>query len=126
MCDNPPASVPSTGPQDLWPDDLDALVAAPDHHALLLENDRVRVLDTRVAPGSRTPLHTHRWPAALYVLQWSQFVRRDSHGAVVLDSRTVASLRQPPAVLWSAPLQPHTLENVGVGDLHILSVEVKA
>ena len=29
-----------------WPGELDALVAAPGHHKLLLENDIVRVLDS--------------------------------------------------------------------------------
>ena len=38
-----------------WPD---ALVAASKHHRLVLENDRVRVLDTRIAPGDTGPLHT--------------------------------------------------------------------
>ena len=28
-----------------WPDALDAVVAAPQNHKVLLENDRVRVLD---------------------------------------------------------------------------------
>jgi quercetin dioxygenase-like cupin family protein len=51
-----------------WPDELDALVAAPAHHKLLFENERVRVLETRIAAGDRTPVHTHRWPAALYIL----------------------------------------------------------
>ena len=44
-----------------WPPELDALIAAPKQHRLLLENDRVRVLDTEIAPGDRTPVHTHRW-----------------------------------------------------------------
>jgi predicted metal-dependent enzyme (double-stranded beta helix superfamily) len=52
----------------LWPDSLDALVAAPDHHTLLLENDRVRVLITRIAPGDITPIHTHRWRGIPMVL----------------------------------------------------------
>jgi hypothetical protein len=34
-----------------WPADLDALRAAPGQHRLLLENERVRILDTRIAPG---------------------------------------------------------------------------
>jgi len=34
-----------------WPEELDALRAAPRQHRLMLENDRVRVLDTRVAAG---------------------------------------------------------------------------
>ncbi len=30
---------------------LDAMTAAPDHHVVLFENDRVRVLDTRLGCG---------------------------------------------------------------------------
>ena len=44
-----------------WPDSLDALTAAPESHRLLFENDAVRVLETRIAPGETTLLHTHRW-----------------------------------------------------------------
>jgi hypothetical protein len=108
-----------------WSDDLDALVAAPDNHTLLYENDRVRVLDTCVRPGEQTPVHTHRWPAALYFLSWSHFVRRDDQGATVLDSRTVAALQNPPSALWSAPLPPHFLENVGDAELRVISFEIK-
>jgi hypothetical protein len=38
-----------------WPDKLDALVAAPGNHQLLLENERVRVPLTTVAIGATTP-----------------------------------------------------------------------
>lgn len=108
-----------------WPDELDALIAAPDHHQLLLENERVRVLDTRIPPGGSTPVHTHRWPAWLYVLSWSDFVRYDDKGKVLLDSRTVESLKVPPTTVWAAALPPHSLENVGNNDLHVISVELK-
>ena len=111
--------------ESLWPDALDALVAAPAHHTLLFENDRVRVLNTYIAPGDRTPIHTHLWPSALYILSWSSFVRYDAQGIVLLDSRTVPALATPPPVLWSAPLPPHALENVGTTDLRLISVEVK-
>ena len=120
----PTQSNSSPMPQD-WPDFLDALVAAPGHHKLLLENDRVRVLDTRIAAGDRTPLHTHRWPSAMYVLSWSSFMRYDDKGKVLVDSRKVDAFRVPPVVVWSTPLPPHTLENVGETDLHIISVELK-
>ena len=106
-------------------DPLEATTAAPDHHWLLLENDRVRVLDTRVAPGERTPLHAHRWPAVLYVLEWSDFVRRDADGEILLDSRTLPSRPRPGDALWGEPLVPHSVENLGSGELHILAVEVK-
>jgi quercetin dioxygenase-like cupin family protein len=105
---------------------LDAMTAAPDHHWVLLENDHVRILDTRIAPGESTPVHAHQWPAALYVLSWSDFVRRDTEGAIVLDSRSTERRPSPGEALWIAPLVPHSVENVGDSDLHILAVEVKS
>ena len=107
-----------------WPEELDALAAAPKHHVLLFENEAVRVLDTRVPAGETVPLHTHRWPSALYILSWSDFVRRDGDGAVVADSRNGQKLPEGTA-LWSGPLAPHTLENVGTSELRAISVEVK-
>lgn len=108
-----------------WTEGLDAVVAAPRNHTLLFENERVRVLDTRVPPGDTVPLHTHRWPGVLHVLSWSDFVRRDAKGAVLVDTRSSRLAAAIGSVLWSAPLPPHSLENVGASDLHILAVEIK-
>jgi hypothetical protein len=105
------------------PDPLDALVAAPEHHRLIFENAQVRVLDTRIAPGDRTPVHTHRWPAVHYVVSWSDFVRRDAAGAVLADTR--GKVPPPPEALWGEPLPPHSLENVGETPIHIISTELK-
>jgi len=70
-----------------WPNELDALVAAPAHHTLVLENDRVRVLDARVECGDSVPVHTHRWPSIQYLTSVSDFVRREADGliAVVIE-----------------------------------------
>jgi hypothetical protein len=106
------------------PDVLDALAAAPQHHKLLFENDAVRVLDTCIAPGETTRLHSHCWPATLYFLSWSDFVRRGEDAAVIVDSRTLPPIAAGRA-LWSGPLGPHTLENVGDSELHVIAVELK-
>ena len=104
---------------------FDAMTKAPDHHTVLLENDRVRVLDTRVAPGERTPVHAHEWPAALYVLSWSDFVRYDPEGNVLVDSRTMNVRPDIGDAIWSNAVGPHFVENVGQTDLHILAIETK-
>jgi hypothetical protein len=115
----------SQPPAHIQPDELDALQAAPEHHALLFEDDWVRVLDTRIRPGEATAVHTHCWPSQLDVLSWSGFVRRDATGETTLDSRTIPQLRTPPVTVWSEPLPPHSLENVGTADIDIVSVELK-
>jgi quercetin dioxygenase-like cupin family protein len=106
-------------------DPLDAMLTSPDHHEVLLENDHVRVLDTRLEPGERTPVHSHRWPSSLYVLSWSDFIRRDEDGNVLVDSRTWDTHPAPGEALWSAPLVPHWVENVGDRPLRIIAVELK-
>jgi hypothetical protein len=110
---------------DRWPAGLDARVAAPDHHELLLENEHVRVLDTRIRPGEATPVHTHSWPSVLYVLSWSDFVRYDAEGKILLDSRTLGEKPKVGAALWSEPLAPHCAENVGERELRVIAVELK-
>jgi len=114
------------GDRESWPMSLDARVAAPEHHEILLENEYVRVLDTRIAPGERTPLHTHRHPSVFYVLSWSDFVRYDAAGAVLLDSRTMDTKPEAGTILWSDPLGPHRAQNVGNGELRVIAVEVKS
>ena len=104
---------------------LDAMITAPDHHEILLENEHVRILDTCVKPGHRTPVHAHEWPAALYVVSWSDFIRRDPDGNVMVDSRN-RKIGEDGAALWLQPLPPHSIENVGHGDLRIIAVEVKS
>ncbi len=108
-----------------WTDGLDAMAAAPDHHEVLLENDRVRVLDTRLKPGEATPVHTHRWPAVLYIISISDFVRCDPQGNVIFDSwesKTTAEIGQ---TAWSPPLTPHFVRNVGEKEIRVISVEIK-
>ena len=85
----------------------------------------MRVLDTRIGPSERTAEHTHRWPAAHYVVSWSDFVRRDADGALLLDTRAKDGSVTVPEALWGQPLPPHSLENVGSAMLHIISTEVK-
>jgi hypothetical protein len=106
-----------------WPDELDAVLAAPQHHTLVFENDRVRVLDTRIAPGDTVPVHTHRWPAVYYTIQIAHFVRRDGEGNVTFDSRTLTTLR--PAANWLDCLEPHSVENVGETEIRLISFELK-
>lgn len=107
-----------------WPDSLDALAAAADFHTVLLENDDVRVLDTRIGPGQTVPVHTHRWPAVLYVVTSGHFVRRDGDGSVLVDTRGGEPLAPGTAVVTD-PLPPHTLENVSETEIRVLAVELK-
>jgi hypothetical protein len=46
---------------------MDALLAAPASHRVLLENDRVRVLEVVIEPRTREPEHTHQAASVMIV-----------------------------------------------------------
>ncbi len=82
----------------------------------------MRVLDTRIPVGDIVPIHTHRWPGVYYTIQASAFVRRDQEGTITFDSR-----ESPPrgTANFLAYLPPHSVENVGDVEIHLISVELK-
>lgn len=121
------SSALSRTPNDIWPwpDSLDALTAAPAHHALLLENEKVRVAETRIPPGQMVPAHTHRFAGVLFILSWSDLIRREQDGPILLDTRQLPDKPRLNTPLWQEPLPPHTVENVGGSELMAVQVEIK-
>ena len=109
-----------------WPPELDAIIAAPKHHRLVFENDQVRVLDTRIPVGDIVPVHTHRWPAVYNTVRFSHFILRDGEGNILFDSRNISPDADPlPPAAWLDCLPPHSIENVGDVEIHLISFELK-
>ena len=107
-----------------WSPSLDGPVG-PQNHQVLFENDRVRVLETMIRPGETTPVHTHEAATVMYVVSGSSFVRRDDHGAVMVDTSTMDPPYVIPSVLWSDFTPSHTLENTGPETLRVIGIELK-
>ena len=57
---------------------LVGVAIAPNIHKVIFENDEVRVLETTIAAGETTPLHTHLRPTAMYVISESYSLTRGS------------------------------------------------
>ena len=108
-----------------WPDSLDALVAAAGNHTLLFENERVRVVQTRILPGDSTAIHTHRWPSVLFVFASSDLVRFDERGDALMDTREAAQGLKLHSPVWQEPLPPHSVKNVGGAEFRGVQVELK-
>ena len=84
------------------------------------------MLDTNISPGEITHVHTHQFPASLYIISWSDFIRYDDSGNIMADSKALALNISSGSALWSGPLHPHVLKNVGEKNLHAISVELKS
>jgi hypothetical protein len=52
-----------------WDPTLDAVIAAPRHHKVLYENERLRVLEVTLEPQDEEPVHHHRWPSVFVLDQ---------------------------------------------------------
>jgi beta-alanine degradation protein BauB len=94
----------------------DPAVTNTDHYEVVLENDRVRVLEYRDRPGDRTTPHSHP-DSVMYTL--TSFRRRltsdDTDREVELAAGTVGWL----------PAQEHHGENIGDTPTHVIFVELK-
>jgi hypothetical protein len=58
MSNNHLGSDPTT-----WDPAFDAVIAAPQNHKVVFENDRLRVLEVTLEPDEEEPIHHHRWPS---------------------------------------------------------------
>ncbi|HEY6931434.1 MAG TPA: cytoplasmic protein [Thermoanaerobaculia bacterium] len=95
----------------------DPVVTDGDKYRVILENERVRVLEYRDSPGQRTTPHYH----PDYVLcALSAFKRK----FVLSDGREAVREVRPGEVAWGKA-QSHIGENVGSSETHVLIVELK-
>lgn len=94
----------------------DPVESNPDHYSVVFENDRVRVLEYRDAPGTKTTIHRH--PDSVMITA-SAFRRRLTTPQREMDVELPAGAAQ-----W-LPAQEHTGENTGDTDTHVFFVELK-
>lgn len=107
-----------------WGDELDAVVAAPNSHRVVFENDKVRVLEVAVQPGVREPEHTHRWPSVM-ITDTRARIRYWIGDRLSFESPDPLP---PPGDLsgsWCGPEGPHSVENIDTIALHALRIEFK-
>jgi beta-alanine degradation protein BauB len=96
----------------------DVLKAAPEAYGLLLENDRVRVMEVRLKPGQKAPMHEHPSKHVVYVMKDAKFKLSFPDG-----KSTEVDLKTGKALWMEAG--SHETENVGHTDAHNLVIELK-
>lgn len=107
-----------------WPETMDALTAAPASHRVLLQNDRVRVLDVVIEPRAREPEHTHQAPSIMIIDEPARIMYYASE-APRFESPERSGLSPGPQVRWMEPEGPHSVENIDEHRYHAIRVELK-
>jgi len=104
----------------------DAVIAAPDSHKVLLENDNVRVVEVVVLPGQKEPMHTHAWPSVMIVDSSTNIRYYDESGKDTEYPERAAS-KEKPFVEWLGPEGLHAVENLDqTKAYHAIRVEIKS
>jgi hypothetical protein len=94
----------------------DPAVTNPDLYRVIMENERVRVLEYRDRPGDRTDPHGH--PDSIMVTL-SAFRRR------LIDGERSADVDLTEGLVRWLPAQEHAGENIGDTETHAIFVELK-
>ncbi len=96
----------------------DVLVAASNAYKLLLENDRVRVLEIRLKPGQKAPMHDHPNDHVVYILNDLSLKLTSADGKSGVNDLKAGQ------TLW-LDAGAHEAENVGKTEMHNIVIEVK-
>jgi quercetin dioxygenase-like cupin family protein len=96
----------------------DVMTAALKAYGLLLENEKVRVMEVRLKPGQKAPMHNHPNDHVVYVMKDAKFKLSFPDG-----KSTEVDLKSG-KVLWMEA-GAHETENVGKTEGHNLVIEVK-
>jgi quercetin dioxygenase-like cupin family protein len=104
---------------------FEPIITAGDYHSVVLENDRVRVLQVEILPGETVPFHQHGMPSVFVTIEPASLLFRDMSGKAI---RVVerSSFTELPHVEWrETPPAPRSVENVDTVPLRALRVEFK-
>ena len=95
----------------------DLVTAEPEQAKVLLENERIRVLEVRLGAGQAQAMHSHPdhlvYPLSAY---------RIKH--IAADGSISIGERLPGELVW-IPAESHAGENVGETECRVLIVELK-
>ena len=95
----------------------DVVKVAPEAYKVLLENDRVRVLEYRLKPGAKEPMHSH----PDYIVYALSSVKAKF---TLPDGKTIErEIKTGETMFLEA--ETHALENVGTTEAHGLIIELK-
>ncbi|MGH2574094.1 MAG: cupin domain-containing protein [Ignavibacteria bacterium] len=97
----------------------DPMVVGPEiYKKVLLENDRVRVMDVVFAPGKSMPTHSHPAPHFVYVTAGGKLRITNQDGSSSEAELNVGD------VLWMEPVT-HSAVNYGDTEVKLIVVELK-
>ncbi len=102
-----------------WHKKYDAVNAAPNSHKILLENEKVRVIEVVIKAGEKEPMHHHKWPSIMIVDKATNLRYYDK------ENKTIDIYNNEARVEWMDPELLHAVENISKKEYHAIRIEIK-
>jgi hypothetical protein len=99
--------------------DLDPVKVSPQYYKVLIDNDRVRVLEYRLKPGEKEGMHSHPPNGIVYSMATTKTRTTLPDGKITEGGSTAGT------ATWRAGVTTHGLENIGTTEMHNLAIDVK-
>jgi len=98
--------------------EMDPVKLSPQYYTVRIDNDRLRVLEYRLPPGMKEPMHSHP-PGFVYTPSDSKMkVQTFPDGLITVHEGHAGDL------IWRDAVT-HAAENVGTSEAHAIAVELK-
>ncbi len=95
----------------------DPVKVDPGHFKVVLNNEHVRVMDGRIKPGEKTPIHSHPNHVIYYLAGGTTKF-------TLADGKTDTVTAKAGQVIWHNA-ETHVVENVGKNETHAIDIELK-
>src|ERR1700736_5830632 len=95
----------------------DPVKQSPDKYKAILNNEKARVLDVRLKPGQKSPMHSHP-DYIIYALSGGTAQFWDAQG------KTSKMTLRPGQCAWRNG-ESHAVQNIGKTTIHVLNIEIK-
>lgn len=99
------------------PPDMDPVKLSPQYYKVVVDNEFVRVLEYRLKPGQKEPLHTHPCGVVYYLTGAKSRVSTP-------DGKTTEGETTAGNIVWREPTT-HAIENIGNTESRAIAIEMK-
>ena len=103
---------------------IDAVVAAPDSHKVILENKKVRILEVIIKPHQKEPMHVHKYPSVM-IIRSSARIRFYNADGKSKDFQKRNISPKKPLIEYLLPEGSHAIENIDNETYYAIRIELK-
>lgn len=109
----------------MWDESYDGVIASSDHHAVMFENEFIRVLEICIEPGEKEDFHTHSRNSIMIIDSAVDMRYYGADGNIKFERKIPRDVSQKTSIVWRDPEGLHSIENIDTRVFHGVRIELK-